>query len=115
MDNLLTATFEAHHGGKNHHRRYEVTVGRDLFDDWTVAIRYGRIGPPGQERRYVSPKLAISLCWSLSRVPSIEAAAVSTAAALFARSPAPLACFDSFSCFSIRGGAGGDNRGNTQK
>jgi predicted DNA-binding WGR domain protein len=56
MDNLLTVTFEAHHKGKNHHRRYEVTVGRDLLDDWKVAIRYGRIGQGGQERRYASPK-----------------------------------------------------------
>jgi predicted DNA-binding WGR domain protein len=54
MDNLLTVAFEAHHSGKNHHRRYEVTVGRDLFNDWTVAIRYGRIGRGGQERRYTS-------------------------------------------------------------
>jgi hypothetical protein len=56
MDNLLTVAFEAHHGYKNHHRRYEVTVGRDLFYDWTVAVRYGRIGQRCQERRYVSPK-----------------------------------------------------------
>ena len=56
MDNLLTVAFEAHHAGKNHHRRYEVTVGRDLFDDWTVAVRYGRIDRRGQECRYASQK-----------------------------------------------------------
>ena len=59
MNNLLTISFEAHHAGKNHHRRYEVTVGRDLFDDWTVSIRYGRLGQGGQggqERHYASPK-----------------------------------------------------------
>jgi predicted DNA-binding WGR domain protein len=56
MDNLLTITFEAHHAGKNHHRRYEMTVGRDLLEDWTVAIRYGRVGQCGQERRYASPQ-----------------------------------------------------------
>ncbi len=56
MDNLLTVASEAHHAGKNHHRRYEVTVGRDLFDDWTVAVRYGRIGRRSQERRYASPE-----------------------------------------------------------
>lgn len=44
MDNLLTVAFEAHHPERNHHRRYEVRVGRDLFDDWTVTIRYGRVG-----------------------------------------------------------------------
>lgn len=56
MDNLLTVAFEAHSAEKNRHRRYEVMVGRDLFDDWTVAIRYGRIGQGGQERRYASAK-----------------------------------------------------------
>jgi predicted DNA-binding WGR domain protein len=56
MDNLLTVAFEAHHAEKNHHRRYQVTVGRDLFDAWTVSIRYGRIGQDGQQKRFTSPK-----------------------------------------------------------
>ena len=47
MDNLLTVAFEAHNAEKNHHRRYQLTVGRDLLDDWTVAIRYGRTGQGG--------------------------------------------------------------------
>jgi hypothetical protein len=42
MDNLTTVAFEAHNE-KNHHRR-QVTVGRDLLDDWTVAIRYAGQG-----------------------------------------------------------------------
>ena len=54
MDNLLTVAFEAHRAEKNHHRRYQVTVGRDLLDDWTVAILYGRVGQGGQVRRYAS-------------------------------------------------------------
>ncbi len=56
MDNLLTIAFEAHSAEKNHHRRYQVTVGRDLLDDWTVAICYGRTGQGGQEKRFASPK-----------------------------------------------------------
>jgi hypothetical protein len=28
MDNLLTVALEAHHAAKNHHRHYQVTVGR---------------------------------------------------------------------------------------
>ncbi len=56
MDNLLTVAFEAHHPEKNHHRCYQVTVGRDLLDDWTVAIRYGRAGQGGQEKRFASPE-----------------------------------------------------------
>lgn len=54
MDNLLTVAFEAHNPEKNHHCRYQVTVGRDPLDHWTVAIRYGRTGQAGRELRYVS-------------------------------------------------------------
>ena len=56
MDNLLTVAFEAHHAENNHHRRYEITVGRDLLDDWTVSIRYGRTGQGGRELRYAGPQ-----------------------------------------------------------
>src|ERR1700693_6079602 len=56
MDNLLSLSFEAHHQEKNHHRRYEVVIGRDLLDAWTVAIRYGRTGQRGTERHYASPQ-----------------------------------------------------------
>ena len=52
MQNLLTVAFEAHHGELNHHRRYEITVGRDLLDDWIVSVRYGRTGQPGREQRF---------------------------------------------------------------
>lgn len=52
MDNLLTIALEAHNAERNHHRRYELTVGRDLFGDWTVGVRYGRVGRGGQEMRY---------------------------------------------------------------
>ena len=54
MDSLITLAFEAHHAERNHHRHYEVRIGRDLLDDWTVTIRYGRTGQGGQERRYGS-------------------------------------------------------------
>jgi predicted DNA-binding WGR domain protein len=49
MNNLLTVAFEAHHAERNHHRRYTISVGRDLLDDWTVCVHYGRIGQRGQE------------------------------------------------------------------
>jgi hypothetical protein len=39
----------------NHHRRYEIVVGRDLFDDWTASIRYGRTGQAGREEHFASP------------------------------------------------------------
>src|SRR5262245_30801642 len=54
MDNLLSMHFEAHNREENHHRHYDVTIGRDLLDHWTVAIRYGRIGQGGHERRYAA-------------------------------------------------------------
>lgn len=56
MDNLLTVAFEAHSQEGNHHRRYQITVGRDLLDDWTVAIHYGRTDQAGRELRFGSPK-----------------------------------------------------------
>jgi predicted DNA-binding WGR domain protein len=52
MENLLTVAFEAHHTERNHHRRYQLTVGRDLLDDWTVTVCYGRTGQAGREVRY---------------------------------------------------------------
>lgn len=55
MDNLLTIALEAHHDANNHHRHYRITVGRDLLDDWTVRIVYGRTGKQGQERRFGGP------------------------------------------------------------
>src|SRR4051812_23464502 len=54
MDNLLTVVLEAHNPERNHHRRYQVTDGRDLLDDWTVAISYGRTGQAGRELRYAA-------------------------------------------------------------
>jgi predicted DNA-binding WGR domain protein len=52
MDNLLSVTFEAHNDERNHHRRYEIRLGRDLFGDWTVALSYGRTGRGGQVVRH---------------------------------------------------------------
>jgi WGR domain len=52
MQNLLTIAFEAHHAELNHHRRYEITVGRDLLDDWIVSVCYGRTGQRGREQRF---------------------------------------------------------------
>jgi predicted DNA-binding WGR domain protein len=54
MDHMLLICIEAHHAEKNHHRRYQVTLGRDLLDDWTVSIRYGRTGQAGRELRYAA-------------------------------------------------------------
>jgi hypothetical protein len=49
MDNLSTIEFEAHSSELNHHRRYRIRRGRDLLDDWTVAICHGRTGKGGRE------------------------------------------------------------------
>ena len=54
MNNLLTMELEAHHAELNHHRRYRITVGRDLLEHWTVSICFGRTGQEGRELRYVS-------------------------------------------------------------
>jgi hypothetical protein len=52
MENLLTIALEAHHNDLNHHRLYEITIGRDLLDDWTVSIRYGRVGGGCHSQRF---------------------------------------------------------------
>lgn len=53
MENLLSLAFEAHHAERNHHRRYELKIGQDLFGLWTVTVRYGRAnGSRGRELRY---------------------------------------------------------------
>lgn len=54
MDNLLSVVFEAHNDERNHHRRYEIRLGRDLFGDWTLTLSYGRSGRGGQEIRYAA-------------------------------------------------------------
>ncbi len=52
MDDLLRISLEAHNPERNHHRRYEISVGRDLFGDWTVTIRFGRAGSPLRSLRF---------------------------------------------------------------
>jgi len=52
MDNLLTISLDAHNADRNHHRRYEIRLGRDLFGDWTVCLLYGRVGRAGQLVRH---------------------------------------------------------------
>lgn len=55
MLELLTIALEAHSDERNHHRRYEVTVGQDLLGDWVVTVRFGRVGQPLRELRFASP------------------------------------------------------------
>ena len=55
MESLLTVSLVAHNADRNHHRRYEIRLGRDLFGDWTVCLLYGRIGRSGQIVRHSGP------------------------------------------------------------
>lgn len=57
MFDLLTIALEAHSDERNHHRRYEVSVGRDLLEHWVVTVRYGRVGKPLRELRYGSASI----------------------------------------------------------
>jgi hypothetical protein len=59
MDNLLLIALEAHHPERNHHRRYEISVGRDLLGDWTVTVRYGRAGSPLRCLRFAGADEAV--------------------------------------------------------
>lgn len=52
MENLLTVTLEAHNPKRNHHRLYQLMVGKDLLGFWTLTVRHGRIGTHGQVTRY---------------------------------------------------------------
>ena len=52
MDGLLRLRMEAHNPDRNHHRWYEVRLGRDLFGQWVVTIGYGRAGFAGQSLVY---------------------------------------------------------------
>lgn len=52
MRDILNIALEAHNHERNHHRRYEVSVERDLLGDWLVTIRFGRVGGGIQERRF---------------------------------------------------------------
>lgn len=56
MENLLTVTLEAHNPERNHHRRYQLMVGKDLLGYWTLTIRHGRVGAVGQVTRYALRK-----------------------------------------------------------
>lgn len=51
MSEVLVLRLEAHSDERNHHRRYEVSVDRDLLEHWVVTIRYGRVGAPLREVR----------------------------------------------------------------
>jgi predicted DNA-binding WGR domain protein len=48
----LHIELEAHHSGNNMHRYYIIDVMRDLFGDWLITTRYGRIGQSGQCKLY---------------------------------------------------------------
>lgn len=52
MDNLLYLRLEAHNPTLNHHRRYEVRLGRDMFGRWVVTLGFGRNGKGGQQLSY---------------------------------------------------------------
>lgn len=52
MLNLCSIELQAHNPARNCHRRYAMSVGRDLFGTWTLAVEYGRVGQSGQVQRY---------------------------------------------------------------
>lgn len=54
MEDLLTINFEARNPARNHHRRYRISIGRDLLADWTVTISHGRAGQVGQVQQFAA-------------------------------------------------------------
>lgn len=59
MDNLLCIRLEAHHPQRNHHRFYELAIGRDLFGLWTLTLHYGRTGQQWHKRQFSSSDAGI--------------------------------------------------------
>src|SRR4051794_31194012 len=51
MLELCHIALTALHPERNVWRAYRLSLGHDLFGDWTVDLRYGRIGQGGQWRR----------------------------------------------------------------
>src|SRR3954468_21250963 len=51
MLELCHIALTALHPERNVWRAYRLSLGRDLFGDWTVDLRYGRVGQRGQGRR----------------------------------------------------------------
>lgn len=51
MSELCHIMLVAMHPERNVRRTYRLAMGLDLFGDWTVELRYGRMGQRGQERR----------------------------------------------------------------
>lgn len=57
MSELCHIALVAVHPERNVRRTYRLALGRDLFGDWTVELRYGRMGQRGQERRITCDSL----------------------------------------------------------
>lgn len=57
MSELCHITLVAIHPERNVRRTYRLGLGRDLFGDWMVELRYGRMGQRGQERRIACDSL----------------------------------------------------------
>ena len=51
MLELCHIALTALHPERNVWRAYRLSLGRDLFGEWTIDLRYGRIGQGGQGRR----------------------------------------------------------------
>ncbi|WP_390631165.1 WGR domain-containing protein [Roseiconus lacunae] len=49
MQGRLRLVLEAHSAELNHHRRYELEIGKNLFGSWTLTVRHGRCGSRCQE------------------------------------------------------------------
>lgn len=55
MTEVLWIAMEAHNAERNHHRRYEVAVCRDLLGDLTATVSFGRAGERLRIQRFSMP------------------------------------------------------------
>ena len=65
---LAEISLEASRPESNLFRAYRISVGRDLFGEWTVATVYGRIGCEGRER--------VAQCATLAQAKRLVATAL---------------------------------------
>lgn len=68
MMHLLRIVLEAHSDELNRHRRYELTVARDLLGDWLVLILFGRVGFSQRLIQFADPHDCKARRFALSRL-----------------------------------------------
>lgn len=68
MEGLFSIELEACDAQRNRHRYYVIEINRDLLNDWTVTVRYGRIGQSLRVLRFTAADAAAASAQLQSRL-----------------------------------------------